>query len=486
MLNVVVFFGKIWIKPGLVTLWALSLVCVSNVLHAQEKPIIQPDAVQQEKVLWSWHEASIELNDTRLNLQKLIPVRELKSVPVIQARLLWLPSEYGVLSAEKKLAEQLARYGIESWFVDLYEPLFLSPTPSAVDEIPTEWLSQLIGLAQTSAIQEQVTSINIDSEQTKINQPKASITALWVVAANKAGQLAVRGLQDYQKTPQNHLGLILLNPNLYLNTPQPGEEAQYWPQVAALNLPVSILQAELSPWRWRVMTLADSLEKAGSDVFVHLQLQTRDRFYFRPDTLPVEQQQASQLADKIRRMLSLQLPYLSTERHSLALKQTDSMPVEDTRSVELQAFKGEQNRPLNLMSTTGQKVSLENYKGKVVLLNFWASWCPPCVHEMPSMARLKSHYANKNAQQDFEILAVNLGEDSTEVEAFLKAHPVNFPVLLDEAAIAVKDWKVFAYPSSYLIDKKGQVRLALFGATEWDAKQHLQKIETLLNEKSAD
>lgn len=464
-----IFFSKLWSRAELVKVCqvcALSLFSISTAPFAEQ---VSPSA--------SWQNVSIKLADTSVTLQALTST---KTSTGVQGRLLWLPSEYGVLPAEKKLAEQLADYGIESWFVDLYEPLFLSPTPSSVDQIPTEWLAQLIALAQTGVATEQ--------------GGEPATAPLWVVAANKAGQLAVRGLHTYQQTSKHHLGLILFNPNLYLNTPEPGEEAQYWPQVTALNLPVSILQAELSPWRWRVSSLAESLTTAGSDVFIHLQPNARDRFYFRPDALPVEQQQTTQLADTMRQILALQLPYLSHGRSSKALQKTEPIEVKETRTTELQPFKGEQGRTLSLKDSNGKTVTLDAYKGKVVLLNFWASWCPPCVHEMPSMARLKTHYtdryADKNSQkvqgaepdQAFEILAVNLGENAEDVEAFLNVHPVNFPVLLDEAGIAVKEWKVFAYPSSYLIDKQGQIRLALFGATEWDDASHLEKIDALLDE----
>lgn len=375
-----------------------------------------------------------------------------------QARLLWLPSEYGVLPQERQLAEGLAPFGIESWFVDVYEAMFLPPTASAVDEVPTEWIVSLIQKAQKQSQQDNV--------------------PLWIIAPNKAAQLALRGLVDFQQTPQNHVGLILLNPNLYLNTPNPGEEAEYWSQVKALNLPVSILQAEQSPWRWRVTALAEQLQTSGSDVFVQVQKQARDRFYFRPDALPEERNLSTRLADKIRMMMRMQLPYLAEARQAglLTLKQANQ--VEVTRSVDLQVFKGEQGRRLNLQNLHDQKVALSDFKGQVVLLNFWASWCPPCVHEMPSMARLK----NQLQGEQFEILAVNLAESKAAIQTFTEQHPVNFPILLDPTGSAVKSWQVFAYPSTYLIDKQGQIRYALFGGTEWDEAHHVEKIKALLAE----
>ncbi len=390
----------------------------------------------------------LELDDASLNIHVV------EAQKTTQARLLWLPSEYGILPQEKRAAAQLAKYGIESWFVDVYEALFLPPTPSAVDAVQSDWIEQLIAKAKQDG------------------------RPLWVVAPNKAAQLAVRGLSKFQREKHSGLGLILINPNLYLNTPLPGQDAQYWAEVTSVNLPISILQAELSPWRWRVMKLADKLANSGSDVLVKLQNKVRDRYYFRPDALPIEKQIATHLADDLRRLMQWQLAYLSETRIGGEPAKQVENKVEATRSTELQVYRGDQNRGLELQDLGARSVSLTDYKGKVVLLNFWASWCPPCVHEMPSMARLKDKLAN----QPFEILAVNLAEEQRAIKAFLMQHPVNFPVLQDPSGSAVKTWQVFAYPSSYLIDKQGKIRFALFGGTEWDQKSHLDKIEGLLSE----
>ena len=368
------------------------------------------------------------------------------------ARVLWLPSEYGVLAEEKQLAQQLAAYGVESWFVDFYEALFLAPTASAVDQIPSEWLGRLVSLAKQDGL------------------------PLWIIAPNKAAQTAVRGLHKVLQTPQNQIGLVLINPNLYLNTPLPGLEATYWPEVKVLNMPISILQAELSPWRWRLNSLANYFEQGGSDVFLLFQKQVRDRFYFRPDALVIEAESATKLANRILQAMLIQQPYLAEKRQVNPAKILEPAVVKQTRSTGLQAYAGAQDLNLRLPNLQGEKVDLKSYQGKVVLVNFWASWCPPCVHEMPSMSRLKKHFQ----QQPFEILAVNLGESAEQIQSFVKTHPVNFPILLDQQALAVKEWSVFAYPSSYLIDKNGNIHSALFGGTDWGQAHHLQKIDALL------
>ncbi|MDX1347974.1 MAG: TlpA disulfide reductase family protein [Thiomicrorhabdus chilensis] len=390
-----------------------------------------------------------------------VPIQVVKASGLPKARLLWLPSEYGVLQKERDLAVQLAKNGIESWFVNYYEVLFLAPTPSAVDEVPDEWIAATIQASRNPE----------DSSQA---------LPLWIIAPNKAAQLAVRGLAQAGELsePLHHLGLILINPNLYLKTPKPGEAAQYWPQVSSMNLPVGILQAELSPWRWRLKELATQLRHSGSEVFVNLEPKVRDRFYFRNDALAYEKAVSQQLADKLRRMMQIQLAYLPENRVMGKVKKQSQNRLEVSRTTELQAYQGEQDLPLELLSLDGLPVSLKDFQGKVVLLNFWASWCPPCVHEMPSMARLKTDLQNRS----FEILAVNLAEEQTAIQTFLDEHPVNFPVLQDPTGSAVKTWQVFAYPSTYLIDKQGKIRFALFGGTEWDQASHLQKIEPLLSE----
>lgn len=124
-------------------------------------------------------------------------------------------------------------------------------------------------------------------------------------------------------------------------------------------------------------------------------------------------------------------------------------------------------------------VDLAHLKGKVVLVNFWASWCPPCVHEMPSMQRLQNRFFTKG----FTILGVNMAESEETVRHFLKTKvDIQFPILFDKEGMALKRWGVFAFPTSYLIDKKGKIRYAIYGGVDWEKESILKKITFLLNE----
>ena len=135
--------------------------------------------------------------------------------------------------------------------------------------------------------------------------------------------------------------------------------------------------------------------------------------------------------------------------------------------------------PLALRDLDGKTHTLADYKGKVVLINFWASWCPPCRAEMPSIQRLKQRMAGK----PFVILAVDMAESENQIRAFLKqmkTAKIDFTILRDTNGKTLKAWKVFVFPTSFVLDANGQLRYSLLGSTEWDAPNTVQRIESLL------
>jgi len=125
-------------------------------------------------------------------------------------------------------------------------------------------------------------------------------------------------------------------------------------------------------------------------------------------------------------------------------------------------------------------VDFTNYKGKVVLINFWATWCPPCRREMPSMERLQQKFIKK----EFAILAINQMEDSETVFTFtgqLSENPT-FPILFDRKSETSKKYDVKGLPTTYLIDKSGYIRYRAIGGREFDHPEIEKIILKLLNE----
>jgi peroxiredoxin len=134
---------------------------------------------------------------------------------------------------------------------------------------------------------------------------------------------------------------------------------------------------------------------------------------------------------------------------------------------------------LSLQDMDGKNVKLSDYRGKVVLVNFWATYCAPCRTEMPAMNRVRRELAGKG----FEILSVDIAENVPAVRKFMQQTPIDFPVLMDAEGKSMKPWNAIALPSSYLIDRKGRLRASLAAAAEWDAPEYKAAIQALLDEK---
>ena len=136
------------------------------------------------------------------------------------------------------------------------------------------------------------------------------------------------------------------------------------------------------------------------------------------------------------------------------------------------------DKELILLDLKGQTLSLSDYNGTVVLLNFCASWCQPCIEEMADLTRLKKLLA----EQPFEILALNTGENKYKVIHFMKRINFDLPVLLDPSSKAFNNWDVKVLPSSFLIDATGRVRYRVSGNPGWDNDQTLSLIKQLIKE----
>lgn len=133
----------------------------------------------------------------------------------------------------------------------------------------------------------------------------------------------------------------------------------------------------------------------------------------------------------------------------------------------------------DLPDPAGKRHSLDQYRGRIVLVNFWASWCPPCIQEMPSLARIKERFSG----QPFEVLAVNVGEPRFKVRKFVKLINFRLPVLLDTQKQVFDDWQVGILPSSFLIDAQGNVRYHVQGDPGWNSDGVTGLIEELLSEQ---
>ncbi len=137
---------------------------------------------------------------------------------------------------------------------------------------------------------------------------------------------------------------------------------------------------------------------------------------------------------------------------------------------------GKKAPEFTLKDMNDKAVSLSSLKGNVVLISFWATWCPPCRDEMPSFNRLYREFRNRG----LAIVAVSTDRSASLVKDFLGKTPVDFPVLMDSDSKVARQFKVFSLPTTFLLDRNGAIVQKYLGEEEWDSAKIRDKITTLL------
>jgi peroxiredoxin len=129
-----------------------------------------------------------------------------------------------------------------------------------------------------------------------------------------------------------------------------------------------------------------------------------------------------------------------------------------------------------LAPADGAGLSLDDLRGRVVLVNFWATWCKPCEDEMPAMERLYRALAGT----EFELVAISVDTGREEVEAFRDRLDLTFPILLDPDRRVASSYQSYRFPESYLIDREGRILARYIGPRDWDAAVYLERIRRVL------
>jgi len=123
----------------------------------------------------------------------------------------------------------------------------------------------------------------------------------------------------------------------------------------------------------------------------------------------------------------------------------------------------------------GKIHQLSDYKGQPVIINFWATWCPPCREELPSMnrgwAKIKS--------EGIAMLAINVGEDEDTIFTFTGDYPIDFTVLLDQSGDVINQWPIKGLPTTLVVDPQGRIVYRAIGGREWDADELLNLVRAL-------
>ena len=368
--------------------------------------------------------------------------------------LLFIATGYEQQERIKAVADGVAVLGVEFWSIDLANSLFLR-------NMDGSYVAELIERAH----------VMTGKQVTVMSRAYASIPVL-------------RGIQKWQQrqSAQQNSGLtigasylngaILLSPELYIEIPELGLDPVFAPIVAATNIPIMFFQSGNRGNRWQMAKTVRELVKGGAQVFTKLFPGVTGIFYH-ADKASETKATLNSLPAEINRAIKL-LQHTPTPLQANPVE--FKMAVDSRLDAALRPFKGDPVPPqLDLLSVDGSRVRQKNFKGKVTVVNFWATWCRPCVQEIPSLNRLRKQMEGK----PFELISVDYAEDKQAVQAFMNEVDVHFPVLLDTDGKVSALWKVVVFPSTFVIAPDGKVVYGVKGGIHWDSEEVIAQIHAL-------
>ena len=358
-----------------------------------------------------------------------------------------------------ELASRVAEKGVEVWLVDLAESLFMPQGPATQRSIHGRYVAGLVETAH------QKTGKNI----TLMSRGYASIPVLHGAREWQLMQQANNKQSEY------FTGLILFSPDLYATIPSLGLPPIYMPVTSATSVPIMLYQSGKRGNRWQLDKLLEHLQNGGAQVYTKVMPGVTGLLHD-DDKAPETQTAFVKLPDDLLRSIRL-LEKTPTPLVAAALPEAEQQKGLGL-DTQLKPFKGHPVPPaLKLKDANEQLVQRKDYRGKITVMNFWATWCPPCVEEIPSLNNLRAQMAGL----PFELISVNYAEDKHKVKKFLEDVRVDFPVLLDQDGSESAKWNVLVFPSTFVIDPNGKIVYGVNGAILWDSPEVVAGLKALVN-----
>ncbi|MDH5395235.1 MAG: TlpA family protein disulfide reductase [Gammaproteobacteria bacterium] len=367
--------------------------------------------------------------------------------------IVWIAPEYGFRTGHRVLAEMLSKQGIEIWMVDMLDALFLPHNSTSIKNLRGKYVANIVEQAHNKTGKKIIV----------MGDSYASLSVLY-------------GIHEWQEKEikKNYLiGAILFSPYTYQSIPPLGQLPVYMPIISATNIPIMIYQAENNGNIGQFNTLVKKLQQHGNPVYTRITPKVMSIFY-REEVSAEMREQLQPLPLNIKKMISI------LKSHPFPQKVIPLKHIGENKTgidTSIKNYTGAFSpHAIHLFDAHGNKVNVASYKGKVTIVNFWATWCPPCVEEIPSLNRLKEKMKGHN----FELISINYAEDKQTIIDFMKKVNVEFPVLLDPNGEFAKKWNVLAYPSTFIIDKNGKIKYGVNAAIIWDSPEVIIKIKSLL------
>ena len=369
---------------------------------------------------------------------------------------LWLAPEYGFQTAHKMLANRLVEQNIEVWQGNIVESLYLPQNAKSLKQLNGKYVADVIEYAYQKTGKKIVVA----------GDSNAAISAL----------LGAHQWQNRKLTNPYLIGAVLFTPNTYTAIPPLGLLPEFMPIVSSTNIPIMIFQALKSGTIGQFEVLLENLRQHDSPVYTRFVPDVASLFY--------EEEPTSAMINSAKPIpLNIRQIIPALEKHRVPANPVSINSTEPAQSgfdIRLKRFSGiDIPVDLDLKDISGNNVTKHDYKGKVTIINFWATWCPPCVQEIPSLNRLKE----KMAGRPFELISINFAEDTATILDFMERVKVEFPVLIDQHGDFAQKWNIISFPSTFVIGTDGKIKYGVNAAIEWDDPELIAQLNALLDGK---
>ncbi len=400
-----------------------------------------------------YEEIEVQVANQSLSIKKIKPKNtDLNNKDLI----IWVAPGYGTGQRAIDMSKRLSELGLETWHVDLAESLFLEKSTATMRKLDSKYLTGLIEYAHKKT-------------KKRITLLTRSYGAIPVLKAARQWQLRHSTNKNFYLN-----GAILYSPELYSKVPALGLKPEFVSITEATNIPIMIFQGSKRGNRWQIKELLAKLEVGGAAVYFRL-LKGVTGLFYSGDNKVATLKQIDSMPGKILASIKL-LSKTKKPKQAAILKQQDKVP-HKSLDIKLKAFKANPKpRTLELVDVFGKRYTKNNYKNKVTVINFWATWCPPCVQEIPSLNNLSKLMINEK----FELISVNYGEDKETILNFMEKVNVDFPVLLDPSGKEASEWNVLVFPSTFVIAPDGKIKYGVNAAIHWDDPAVVKALKALL------
>ena len=369
--------------------------------------------------------------------------------------LIWLVDHDDHREMFEDMVDAVNQSGFEIWRIDLLDDYFLPRSSENQRTLSGDGVAAVLDHAH-----------------------KHTQKSIMLAAYDRMPLTMLRGIHQWQKTGQlsRLSGAVLFYPILFGPAPVAGEDPVIDPVVSLTNVPVVIYQPDTGSQRWRLNEVMEALWQGGSPAHAYLVPRVRDWFFMGDfDHGKGDKKATARIPGELHAFHDLMAAYPKPG----ASQQKADRDFMKADVKELVKFKRKKQAPgFALYDMNNELIQWSDYQGKVTLVNFWATWCPPCVEEVPSLNNLATRYTGK----DFEVVSIDFRETPEQLKAFAEKIPVDFPVLFDLDGKVSIQWKVFSFPSSFIIDRKGYIRYSANRAIDWDTESVWQAVNALLEE----